>query len=125
MPEKKKLKIKYKIWIETEDSKGVFGDGKWRLLKSIHETGSLKEAMNKHNLSYRKTWDNLNKIEETLGFEIINKQRGGKTGGTTTLTPAGEAIVKAFDKFHSKYDTIISDALEDTLMEIHKSIIIK
>lgn len=115
-----KLFIKHKIWLETEDNDGVLGDGKCRLLKTISETGSLKEAMKLHKLTYRKTWDNLNKIEEMLGFAIIDRQRGGKDGGKTSLTPQGQAIVEAFDTFHLKYDALINQALQETLDDIIK-----
>jgi len=116
------LTIKFKIWLETEDKSGILGDGKWKLLKTINETGSLKAAMKQHGLTYRKTWDNLNKIEEIFGFPIINRQRGGKEGGKTELTPQGRAIVTAFDKFHAKYDPILSQALEETLIEIKRQL---
>jgi molybdate transport repressor ModE-like protein len=113
--------FRYKIWLETADG-GVLGDGKWRLLKTIHETGSLKEAMQRHGLTYRKTWDNLNKIEQMLGFPIISSQRGGKEGGKTTLTEQGKAIVKAFDDFHESYDELITKALQATLENFQKQI---
>jgi molybdate transport system regulatory protein len=112
------LKIRYKIWLETDGKAGVLGDGKWKLLKTIEQTGCLKEAMRLHGLTYRKTWDNLNKIEELLGFPVIERQRGGKEGGKTILTPQGKNIVLAFDAFHQKYDAVINQALEDTLKQI-------
>jgi molybdate transport system regulatory protein len=114
------LTIKYKIWLETENNESVLGEGKCRLLKTISETGSLKEAMKIHHLTYRKTWDNLNKIENTLGFPIIERHRGGKEGGKTMLTRQGQAIVNAFDKFHNDYDNLIKKGLDDTLSEINK-----
>lgn len=116
------LTIKYKIWIENNNNNGILGDGKWQLLKSIQELGSLEAAMNKHNLSYRKTWNNLKKIERALGFPIIQRYRGGKDGGHSSLSPQGYAIVKAFDEFHNKYDKLINEGLEETLNEIKKNI---
>lgn len=112
------ITLKYKIWLETDEKAGVLGDGKWRLLKAIDETGCLNDAMKKLGLSYRKTWDNLVKIEETLGFKIVEKQRGGASGGKTVLTKEGKAIVDAFDRFHQKYDAIIAKGLEEMLEEI-------
>jgi molybdate transport system regulatory protein len=112
------LKIKYKIWLETSNHYGILGDGKWRLLKSINETGSLKSAMKQHGLTYRKTWENLNRIEEMLGFRVIERQRGGPAGGKTVLTAQGIAIVEAFDRFHQKYDQMINNALYEMLDEI-------
>ncbi len=116
------LALKYKIWLETGNNEGILGDGKLKLLKTISETGSLKVALEQHDLSYRKTWDNLRKIEEALGFSVIERQRGGKTGGNTTLTPKGQAIINAFDKFHEKHDNFLKEALKETLDEIKEHI---
>jgi molybdate transport repressor ModE-like protein len=116
------FEIKYKIWLETADKKGILGNGKWKLLKAINETGSLKEAMIKLNLSYRKTWDNLRKIEQLLGFRVVEKTRGGITGGKTVLTPQGKIIVTAFDKFHRNHDAAITKALNDMLIEIRQNV---
>jgi molybdate transport system regulatory protein len=80
------IRLNYKIWLETKDELGILGDGKWQLLKAISETGSLKLAMEKLNLSYRKTWNNLQQIEERLGFPILNTQRGGTDGGGKNLS---------------------------------------
>jgi molybdate transport system regulatory protein len=108
------IRLNYKIWLETKDELGILGDGKWQLLKAISETGSLKLAMEKLNLSYRKTWNNLQQIEERLGFPILNTQRGGTDGGgKTCLTPEGEKIVKAFDNFHNQFDTFIQNAFQE------------
>ena len=105
------LQLNYKIWLETKDGMGILGDGKWMLLKAISETGSLKQAMEKLNLSYRKTWNNLQQIEERLGFSIIETHRGGiDGGGKTCLTNEGEKIVRAFDNFHNQFDEFMQKA---------------
>lgn len=98
------LRLKYKIWLETDENVSVFGDGKWLLLKTIEEKGSLNLAMKTLGLSYRKTWNNLRKIENTLGFELIDRQRGGAKGGKSGLTPKGKKLVELFDRFHKEYD---------------------
>ena len=118
----KNFTIKFKIWLETDDNKGILGEGKCNFLKTISETGSITKATKKLGLTYRKTWDNLNKIEKNLGFSVIHRQRGGKDGGKTVLTPQGQAIVDAFDKFHKKYDALISQALQETIDEIKQQI---
>lgn len=108
------IQLNYKIWLETQDKLGILGDGKWQLMKAISETGSLKLAMEKLNLSYRKTWNNLQQIEERLGFPILETKRGGTDGGgKTCLTADGERIVKAFDTFHNQFDAFIQIAFKD------------
>ena len=106
------LFLNYKIWFETEDHKGILGDGKWKLLKMIEQTGSLKEAIEQSGLSYRKTWNNLRKIEKLLGFPILDTSRGGPEGGSTYLTEEGKRIIRLFDEFHTEVYSLMLNAFE-------------
>ena len=112
------LRLNYKIWLETSGNIGVLGDKKCELLRAIDETGSLNEAMKKLGLTYRKTWDNLKKIEHELGFPLIKPTRGGAEGGNTILTVEAKIIIAAFDKFHEQYDSIIHNGFEAILAEL-------
>jgi molybdate transport system regulatory protein len=114
--------LNYKIWLESIDHAGILGDKKCELLKAIDETGSLNDAMRKLNLTYRKTWDNLRKIENELGFPLIKPTRGGVDGGCTVLTREGRIIVQAFEQFHAEYDSIIQQGFEKILENLKKQI---
>lgn len=46
------LHFKHKFWIEDQDGVSILGDGKYKLLKTIQETGSFKHAVEKLDLSY-------------------------------------------------------------------------
>ncbi len=110
-PNQTMLKLNFKIWIENQNGESLFGDGKWQLLKTIEKTESLKLAIEECGLSYRKTWNKLEEIEQKLGFYLIERQRGGTAGGKTTLTPEGKKIVELFDDFHSQFDVVINSFL--------------
>ncbi len=115
MPETKNLNnihFNYKIWLSTPEGKGIMGDGKWKILKAIEEHGSLKAATEALGLTYRRTWGDLKKIEEALGFALLDKSRGGKEGGNTTLTAEGKNLVQAFDQFHEKIDSVMEEAFD-------------
>ncbi|MEI6346825.1 MAG: LysR family transcriptional regulator [Bacteroidota bacterium] len=114
--------VKYKVWIENHEGEGILGDGKWKLLKAIQETGSLKLAIEKLNLSYRKTWNNLQKLELLLGFEVIETTRGGVEKGSATLTPKGIAIVQAFEEFHNRFDDSLQKACNSFSKDLNKVI---
>ena len=116
------IKLNYKIWLESETQTGILGDKKCELLRAIDETGSLNEAMKKLNLTYRKTWDNLKKIEHELGFPLIKPSRGGAEGGSTVLTREGKIIISAFEKFHAEYDTIIQKGFEKILSDLKSEV---
>lgn len=109
----KNIRFNYKIWLSTNDGINLLGDGKWKILKAIEEHGSLKAATDFLGITYRRTWGDLKKIEEHLGFQLLEKNRGGKDGGKTCLTPQGKLLVEAFDEFHEKIDLIMDDAFEN------------
>ena len=117
------LQLNYKIWLETSERVGVLGDKKCELLKAIDETRSLSDAMKKLGLTYRKTWDNLRKIERELGFPLIKPTRGGAEGGNTVLTLEAKIIIAAFERFHAEYDAIIQNGFEAIITELKEKII--
>jgi molybdate transport system regulatory protein len=116
------LHLNYKIWLETTGNIGVLGDKKCELLRAIDETGSLNDAMKKLGLTYRKTWDNLRKIEQELGFPLIKPTRGGAEGGSTVLTLEARIIIAAFEKFHEEYDLVIQKGFEVIINDLKQKI---
>ncbi len=103
------LKLNYKIWFTDQNEKGILGDGKWKILKAIDETGSLTAACEKLGITYRRTWNDLKAIEKQLGFALLDKTRGGADGGSSSLTAEGRKLIKAFDEFHEKMDVIMQE----------------
>ncbi len=115
-----KPKLKYKFWIETESGEGILGEGKWLLLKAIRETGSLNAAVDEMNLAYRQTWDKLKKIEEQLGFKLMERHRGGAKGGSTVLTEKGERMVDFFDHLYAKTEAEMEGLFDEMMIELKK-----
>ena len=113
------LRLSYKFWIETEDHQSVLGEGKWKLLKAIRDTGSLKAAVEKMGYTYRQTWQNLKNIEEKLGFPLIEKHRGGEKGGETRLTAKGEKIVAFFDQLYLRIEPEIEQCFQNMLSDLN------
>jgi len=101
------LKPEYKIWFSSLEGDGILGDGKWKILKKIDECGSLVGACEQMGITYRRTWNDLRKIEKMLGFNLLETIRGGQEGGSTTLSPEGRRLVKSFDAFHQRMDKIM------------------
>ncbi len=107
------IEFNYKIWLSTKSGEGIMGDGKWQILKAINEHGSLMAATEALGITYRRTWGDLKEIEEKLGFPLLEKSRGGKERGGTKLSPEGEKMVNAFDRFHKKADDFMEKAFEE------------
>lgn len=107
-----KLRARFKLWLSTKDTEGVFGDGKWRLLKAIDTEGSLKAASQTLHISYRKAWGDLNKAQDSLGVALVEKQRGGSMGGWTGLTGQGKKWVNAYTRFRRDIEKAVEEAYE-------------
>ncbi len=83
------------LWIDI-CGHGAVGPGKLRLLDAIAATKSLSAAAKKLRMSYRLAWKHLQLIEERTGLNLVDRQRGGRSGGGTELTPDGRALLEAY-----------------------------
>ena len=100
----KKLSVRFKLWLNCSEAEGVFGDGKWRLLKAVEAEGSLRAASDTLGISYRKAWGDLKKAEDGLGVALVERKRGGSHGGRTGLTAAGRKWVGAYQRFRAEIE---------------------
>ncbi|HUT04734.1 MAG TPA: LysR family transcriptional regulator [bacterium] len=107
---KEGLRPRFKLWLSTRDAEGAFGDGKWRLLDAIQREGSLMAAATELGMSYRKAWGDLKKAERSLDVSLVERRRGGISGGETRLTEAGRVWLEAYSEFRSDVDDAISSA---------------
>ena len=116
----KKLRTRFKLWLSTKRDAGVFGDGKWRLLKSIDAEGSLRAVSQSLHISYRKAWGDLKKAQQCLNVGLVEKQRGGIRGGRTALTEQGKKWVTAYTRFRSDIEKAVDKAYEKHIKELVK-----
>jgi len=114
------IQLNYKIWFSSEDGQNIMGDGKIRLLKTINEQGSLKAATNLLKISYRKAWGDIKKAEDILGFQLINKLRGGPDGGSSSLTEEGQRLIISYDIFQKELNKFIGIASENFINKLNK-----
>jgi len=91
----KQLRIRSKIWLEV-DGQSFLGDGRYRLLSAVQRNGSINAAARELGMSYRKVWAQLQAMEESAPFPILERRIGGKGGGATQLTDEILALMKQF-----------------------------
>ncbi len=85
------------MWLDNDGR--AFGEGPYRLLKGVEETGSLWRAAAAMGMAYSKARRIISCCERNLGFTLITRKAGGVSGGGSKLTP--EAI-----EIMGKYETI-------------------
>ena len=94
-------RIRSKIWFETAGSH-VFGRGLARLLENVHHLGTLREAAQKTGMSYRYAWNLIRMAEGHLDKTLINRQAGGRHGGSSTLSSDGLHMLETFKQLDEK-----------------------
>jgi molybdate transport system regulatory protein len=94
------LKIKSKIWIETDEGI-LISEGRVKLLKLIAETGSLNKAAKAMELSYQKAWKLVDVSNKSAKHPLIETQVGGNKGGGTVLTSYGQSLIAAFESINA------------------------
>jgi len=91
------MKISYKVWL---DNKGkAFGDGPYELLKRVQKTKSLHRAANEMGMSYSKAWRLIHILEERLGFVLLERKAGGKSGGGSKITSMAKGLMEHYEQF--------------------------
>lgn len=105
-----------KLRIEREST--FLGPGSRQLLSLIEETGSVRLASQKMNMSYSKAWKILNNMEEQLGYQVVERRQGGRGGGETTLTVQGKILHDWFKSYESECNQAINIVFEKRLPEL-------
>ena len=95
------MKLRYKIWLETEGGK-VFGDGPLDILHRVERTGSLRQAAEEINMSYSQAWNLIKDLEKRLGFNLLKRKVGGERGGGSEITEEARKLMTKFKLFREE-----------------------
>jgi molybdate transport repressor ModE-like protein len=71
-------------------------------LGEIERTGSIRKAASKLGMSYRHAWGQIRRMGEAAGSPLVVSSRGGKGGGRTRLTKAGESLLAMYSRAESE-----------------------
>lgn len=107
LPKYSRIRVLFRIWMESAEGKGVLDDRCGLLLKSIDHFRSLRKASDDLGISYRKAWGDLRRAEELLGFPLVEKHRGGSQGGETILTAEGTRFIALYNDFHREFTAAV------------------
>lgn len=101
------ISLDYSILLNHSKIGTLLDEYKFSLLKKVHQTGSLKAAANELDVSYRKAWNNVEEIEQGLGFKLLQRKRGGAQGGKTLLTEDGIKLIEAHEAIRIEFNAAI------------------
>ena len=85
------------------DSSGnrFFGEGPFRLLRAVEQSGLMRGAAESMGMAYTKALKILRNAEKALGFPLTYRVTGGKDGGGSQLTPAGKEWLERYENYRN------------------------
>lgn len=88
-----------KIVFLDENREKFFGEGPYRLLRGVEQTGSLRSAAAAMGMAYSKALRILKHAEEVLGFPLTSRSVGGVSGGGSRLTDEGKEWIEKYEAY--------------------------
>lgn len=95
-----------KVTVELCSAKPFFGPDTVTLLRQIDTLGSVRDACSKCGISYSKGWQIIHDCEGQLGYRIVERQPGGRNGGTAYLSEHGRKLLELYGRFDREMSEI-------------------
>lgn len=84
------------------DDQRYLGHGRIELLELIGQHGSIAKAAKAMGMSYKRAWYLADSINSTFATPVVERQHGGKGGGSARLTKFGETLVRDYRAMESQ-----------------------
>ena len=76
----------------------ALGPGKIALLMAVAETGSIREAAERLDMSYMRAWTLIRTMNRCFENPVVERVRGGKEGGGAHLTATGSKVLELYQR---------------------------
>lgn len=83
-----------------------------RLLGLVKDLRSVRDACEMCGISYSIAWNLLNTAEDELGYPLIKRNQGGRSGSGSELTDRGCKILEAYTEFEKAMKLKMQQAYE-------------
>jgi molybdate transport system regulatory protein len=86
--------------------------GKAEIMELIRETGSIRQAAVRMDMSYRRGWLLVDELNRMFKQSVVETKHGGKSGGGAALTAFGEELLKRFRAMEQRTMTALKTDLD-------------
>lgn len=91
-----------RVYLYDDEGNKFFGEGPYRLLRGVEQTGSLRASAMAMGMAYTKALRLLHTAESALGYPLTTRSAGGHAGGGSKLTPEGKAFLEAYARYRDR-----------------------
>jgi molybdate transport system regulatory protein len=109
-----KLQYSFRLYLNNAAGKRILGKGGAQILNAIDKHGSIFDAAENLDMSYKFVWDYLVRMRKRLKAPVIVTHRGGTSrgrkrgGGGTTLTTQARTLLNEFRSTEAMISSILS-----------------
>ncbi len=91
--------IRPEIGVSLSREKPFFDEKTAMLLSLVDETGSVRRACERMQISYSGGWNIIRALESQLRFPLLERSQGGASGGESRLTERGKRLLVCYDRY--------------------------
>lgn len=89
------------LHMKLEQESAFFSARLKLLLYLLGDTNNMRTSCACSGIAHSKAWEMINRLEQHLGYSVVERQRGGRSGGSTRLTPKGLEFLEAYQDFEA------------------------
>ena len=105
------------------ERESAFFDGRLKLLLFlIDDTCNVRRACDAMAISYGKAWSLINRLEQELGYLVVERRQGGHRGGNTRLTEEGAQFLQMYQSFEERVFQFTQREFQTTFLHKKQSI---
>lgn len=101
-----------------QNGERVFGPGVAELLKRVQEHRSLRAAAFSMEMAYSKAWQIIRTAEDGFGCKLLSSTIGARHGGGAVLTPEGERILNAYERFAADINAYSQERFQENFRDL-------
>ena len=111
------MELKLTLRLLTNEER-IFGPGVAELLERVQEHHSLRSAAASMEMAYSKAWRIVRAAEEGMGCKLLSSSTGGRHGGGAVLTPEGERILNAYERFAADINAYSQERFQENFRDL-------
>ena len=111
------MELKLTLRLLTNEER-IFGPGVAELLERVREHHSLRSAAASMEMAYSKAWRIVRAAEEGMGCKLLSSSTGGRHGGGAVLTPEGERILNAYERFAADINAYSQERFQENFRDL-------
>ena len=98
-PAAENLRLRFRVFYGKDIA---LGPGKAQLLKLVRDTGSIRQAAVRMEMSYMRAWGLVRTMNQCFNEPLVESVRGGSRHGGAKLTPTGAIALSLYEQIEKE-----------------------